>query len=95
MASLWQAFVETVDAQISVDDRLFWATDLRALIAWPLIPFFVLIFLANPPSTSANVIAAAMLIFEVWWTIFLFRRRATKKRDWVDPSRFSDENNGY
>ncbi|OQW77102.1 MAG: hypothetical protein BVN32_08580 [Proteobacteria bacterium ST_bin14] len=95
MASLWQDFVDTVDAQISVNDRLFWAVDFGALIAWPFIPFFVLVFLADPPSTSANVIAAAMLIFEVWWTIFLFRRRATKKRKWVEPSRFSDENSGY
>lgn len=95
MASLWQDFVDAVDAQISVDDRLFWATDLRALIAWPLIPFLVLIFLAGPPSAIANVIAAAMLIFEIWWTIFLFRRRATKKRNWVEPSQFSDENKGY
>lgn len=95
MASLWQEFVDTIDAQISVDDGLFWGTDLRALMALPLIPFLVVMFLAHPPSTAANVVGSAMLIFEVWWIIFLLRRRAAKKRNWVEPTRFSDENNGY
>ena len=95
MASLWREFVDTIDGKISVDDGLFWGTDLRALMAWPLIPFLVVMFIADPPSTAANVVASAMLIFEVWWTIFLVRRRAAKKRNWVEPTRFSEENNGY
>jgi hypothetical protein len=95
MASLWQEFVDTIDARISVDDGLFWITDLRALMAWPLIPFFVVTLLADPPSTVANVAMVAMLVLEIWWTVFLFRRRAAKKREWVEPTRFSDQNNGY
>ena len=95
MASLWQELVDTIDAQISVHDDRFWATDLRALMAWPLIPFFPVMLFVDPPSTTANVTLVAMLSFEVWWTIFLFRRRAAKKRNWVEPTRYSDENNGY
>lgn len=95
MASPWREFVDFIDAQISVDDGLFWLTDLKALMAWPLIPFFVIMLLAEPPSVFANVAMVAMLIFEVWWTFFLLRRRAAKKRDWIEPTRFSDENKGY
>lgn len=94
MASLWQEFVDTIDSWISVDDN-FWMTDLRTLLAWPLISFFMVIRLADPPSIVANVAMVAMLVFEIWWTVFLYRRRAAKKRDWVEPTRFSDENNGY
>jgi hypothetical protein len=94
MASLWQEFVDTIDARISVKDGLFW-TDLRALMAWPFLPFMLVVILTGPSSTSANVALVATLIFEVWWSVFLFRRRAIKKRDWVEPTRFSDENNGY
>ena len=95
MASLWQEFVDTVEAQISVDDGLFWVTDLRALMAWPLIPFLVAMFFLDLPSTAANIAMTLMLAFEVWWTVFLLRLRAAKKRKWVEPTRFSDEKNGY
>lgn len=94
MASLWQEFVDTIDAQISVKDGL-WISDSQALMAWPLVPFFVVMLLADLPSIVANVAMVAMLVFEIWWTVFLYRRRAVKKRDWVEPTRFSDENNGY
>lgn len=94
MASLWQEFVETIDSQISVDDGLFW-TDFRALMALSMAPFAAIVALSNPPSTIATVALIAMLLFEVWWAIFLLRRRAAKKRDWTEPQRFSDDTNGY
>lgn len=95
MASLWQEFVDTVDGQISVDDGLFWMTDLRALMAWPLIPFLAVALFADPPPTVANIAMVAMLVFAIWWIVCLLRRRADKKRNWVEPTRFSDQNNGY
>lgn len=95
MASLWQEFVDTIDSQISVDDGLFWATRSRALLAWPFIPFFGVVLFAETPSPVVDVAMVATLIFEVWWTVFLFRRRAAKKCQWVEPTRFSDQNDGY
>lgn len=94
MAGLWQEIVDTIDAQMSVKDGLF-TTDLRALMMWPLVPFLVALCFVEMPSTAANVIAFAMLAIEVPWVIFLLRRRAKKKRAWVEPARFSDDTNGY
>ena len=95
MASLWQEFVDTVDAQISVDDGHFWLIDVRALMAWPLMPFLIVMLFVDLHSTGGNIALGLMLIFEVWWTVFLFRLRAAKKRSWAEPTRFSDDNNGY
>jgi hypothetical protein len=95
MARFRQEFVDWVDSQISVDDGLFWFTDLRAMMAWPAVPFIVLIVLADPPSTAANIAFAAMILCMAWWTAFLLRRRAAKKRSWIEPKRFSDDTNGY
>lgn len=94
MASVWQEFVDTIDSWISVDDGLFW-TDFRALMALPMMPFVAIAALADLASTAANVAILAMVLFEVWWAIFLFRRRAAKKRRWTEPQRFSDDTNGY
>ena len=94
MASLWQEFVDTVDAQISVDSGMFY-NDLRGLMFWPLLPFFIAApFVAGNELVGWLMVAGTVLI-EVLWVIFLFRRRAAKKRNWIEPTRFSDENNGY
>ena len=94
MASLWQEFVDTVDAQISVNDGLFYS-DLRAMIAWPMLPFVIVIALSDPPSTLTDVALVLLLVLEVWWVRFLFRRRREKKERWIEPTRFSDDSNGY
>jgi len=94
MAGLWQEFVDVVDAQISVKDGLF-LTGLRWLMTWPLIPFLIALCFVETPSALANGIAIAVLLIEVPWVIFVVRRRAAKKREWVEPTRFSDDTNGY
>jgi len=94
MASLWQDFLGTVDAQISVDNGMFY-NDLRALMFWPLLPFIIATpFVAGNESVGWFMVGSMVLV-EVPWFIFLFRRRAAKKRSWIEPTRFSDENNGY
>ncbi|HVI97632.1 MAG TPA: hypothetical protein VM657_01045 [Sphingomonas sp.] len=86
--------VGAIDDQISVRDDLFlW--DIRLLIWLPAVPFAIALCFVELPSTLGYVIGFLMFASTVPWTIFLFRRRAAKKREWVEPKRFSDENNGY
>jgi hypothetical protein len=90
MHKAWQFFVDTIDAQISGDDQRFWR-DLRGLIILPWIPFFVALCFVDTPSVLGDVLVGAMFGVTIPWTIFLLRRRAIKKRSWVEPTRFSDD----
>jgi len=94
VSQVWLSFVEWVDRQISVRDGLFWM-DLRWLIWLPAISFLVALFAVRKPSALAYTLGALAFISVVIWTVFLFRRRATKKRNWVEPDRWYDETNGY
>lgn len=95
MASLWREFVDFVDSQISVEDHRFWSTDLRSLAAWALLPFVTLLFLVDRPSTLAELAGLAGFLLEAGWIWFVFKRRAIKKRHWTEPTRYSDQNEGY
>jgi hypothetical protein len=61
----------------------------------PLWPFLgaALIWFENEIVRQTSLVIGVLLC--VPWTIFLFRRRRLKKKDWVEPTRFSDENGGY
>jgi hypothetical protein len=94
MASLWREFVGVIDDQISVrDDRFWW--DLRFLIWLPAFPFAISLCFIELPSTLGYIVGGLMFACLVPWVRFLLRRRAEKKRDWVEPTRFSNERNGY
>ena len=94
MGGLWRAIVDMIDGQISVYPERF-AMDLRGLIWVPAVPFLIAMAFTETPSTLGYIEGVAMLCAIVAWTIFLFRRRAIKKRTWVEPIRYSDDNNGY
>lgn len=94
MASLWKEFLSTVDAQISVKDGLFY-NDFGTLMFWPLLPFFIATPFVAGNELVGWFMVAGMVLAEVPWVIFLFRRRAAKKHSWIEPTRFSDENKGY
>jgi hypothetical protein len=44
---------------------------------------------------SGNDSDGRVVLVTIAWTIFLFRRRAMKKRDWVEPDRWYDDTHGY
>jgi hypothetical protein len=94
MASLWREIVDTIDAQISVHDDMF-LSNLQFSIWMPAIPFGFALGFMDLPSTAGYIVGGLMFAVTVPWTVFLFRRRAAKKRTWVEPTRWSDENNGY
>ena len=77
MASLWQEFVDTVDAQISVDNGMFY-NDLRGLMFWPLLPFIIATPFVADNEPVGSVLVAGMVLIEIPWVIFLFKRRAVK-----------------
>jgi hypothetical protein len=94
MSELWREFVDTVDTQISVKDDRF-LSDLRGLIWWPVIPFLPAFIFVEPPSIGAFCLILVVVLTTMAWTWFLFHRRAVKKRSWVEPDRYADDNNGY
>jgi hypothetical protein len=94
MARIWDVIVEIIDDQTSVRDTHFlW--DLRFLVWVPAIPFAIALCFVEKPSALGYILGTLMFAAMIPWTVFLFRRRAAKKRRWVEPTRFSDENNGY
>jgi hypothetical protein len=94
MAGLWREIVDVIDSEISVRDDRF-ITDLRFLVWLPAIPFMIALCFVDLPSRLGYALVGLMFGFMVPWAIFLFRRRAAKKRTWTEPTRWSDENNGY
>ena len=91
---IWESIVNTLDSQINVKDGLFFS-DLPFLASLPAIPFFLAAFLTGTPSTAATVLVALAFVAMVLWTIFIFKRRKIKKQNYAQPTRFSDDNNGY
>ena len=87
-----EEFLYWIDSQISVKS-FFW-TDLRWLMSIPLLPFLVvaLIWFENEPVRQVAIISGFALLIP--WTIFLFKRRKLKIKDWQEPTRFADENGG-
>lgn len=94
MTSLWHEFVGVIDDQISVRDARFW-WDLRFLIWLPTTPFAILLCFIELPSMLGYIVGGLMFASLLPWLRFLLRRRSVKKRDWIEPARFSDERNGY
>ncbi|BCI70561.1 hypothetical protein SPKIRA_13910 [Sphingomonas paucimobilis] len=65
------------------------------MAAWALLPFVTLLFLVDRPSTLADLAGLAGFLLEAGWIWFVFKRRAIKKRHWTEPTRYSDQNEGY
>ena len=79
---------------ISVKAGMF-IQDFRFLMTLPLIPFFIVLAFVEKPSTLANWIGLAMLLIEIPWVIFLLKLRSAKREKWIEPTRYSDDTNGY
>ena len=91
--TLVEDFLFWTDEQISVKTP-FWS-DIKWLAWLPMWPFLatVMIWFENEPLRQGALIIGFVL--SVAWTAFLFRRRHLKKKTWIEPTRFSDENGGY
>lgn len=82
-----------LDEQISVNSN-FWS-DLRWLVWLPIWPFVIIawVWLDTVVIRQGALVVGPFLCIP--WGGFIFHRRRIKKRDWVEPSRFTDENGGY
>lgn len=90
----WRAHVLSwLDDQISVKSS-FW-NDLKWLVWLPAWPFALIAWIWFDTSIVRQVAIGTGFIFCLAGTVLIFQRRRIKKRDWVEPSRYSDENGGY
>jgi hypothetical protein len=92
--TLRQEIVDTIDSQISVKDSFFFR-DLRLLGFLPLIPGIIFGLVAAPDNEASKYAFGLGLVACVPWIIFLFKRRQIKKSNWIEPTRFSDDQGPY
>jgi len=83
-----------LDSKISVDDGMF-IQDVKFLAPLPLIPFVVISMFLEPRSRLIMISLIVGLVLSIMWTIFILRVRREKKAEWVSPTRWTDQNNGY
>ena len=92
MSSLRELLVGWVDDQISVvDSRFYW--DVRWFVLVPFLPAFIA--LAVGQTSIFDVLLVLGLVVVLPWMLLVSRRRALKKKSWVEPTRYSDMNGGY
>ncbi len=82
-----------LDDQISVKSH-FWS-DLKWLVWLPIWPFAVIAWVWFDTVFIRQGALVVGFLLCIAWGAFIFHRRRIKKRDWVEPSRFTDENGGY
>ena len=82
-----------LDDQISVESH-FWS-DLKWLVWLPIWPFAIISWVWFDTIVIRQGALIIGFLICVAWSALIFHRRRIKKRDWVEPSRFTDENGGY
>ncbi|HVR89582.1 MAG TPA: hypothetical protein VHG29_00620 [Novosphingobium sp.] len=91
--TLREHFVSWVDDQISVRGS-FWL-DIKNLAFLPMSPAIVVAWIWFDDEVTRQSAIAFGLGVCVIWTGFVFHRRKLKKLNWVEPTKFSEENGGY
>jgi hypothetical protein len=83
-----------LDGQISVKDGLF-LQGARSLLFLPFLPFFIVSFAFEAGSLPMRLIVLGGLLVCIPWGFLVFKVRRKKKDSWVEPTRWTDQNNGY
>lgn len=94
MASLRDELLETLDGRLSGDPSRYWV-DVKPLWTLPILPLLLALAFVPLPSTAGYVIAAAGLLIELAWILFLNKRWRRKAAAWRPAERFSDDPSGY
>jgi len=86
---LREHFLFWLDSQISVGS-LFWS-DIRWLLWVPLWPFLFISWIWFDVVAVRQASLGIGLFLCVPWGFLIAHRRRIKRRDWVEPTRFSDK----